>query len=342
VPIAGNNLQFEFGGDVWIARLNGRNLLAGTVTLQNTNEGVILSLTQTHTYPPDRVPGVGRISGIAGRITDSVGWIRASGPEIILEYRTGPSASLRSISRSEMATRLAQVTPSTAQAAPSVAQAAPSVAQTQTPPPSQAPQATAPPTQRPPAAAPPAQRPPAQRPPATARPAQRPSNSFAPGFENNWMLVNTGIGVGTSGGHSMGMPSISASMDFILSNAVPITLGLTFIYNTWKFTSGWSPSTIDVTYRNIGIGGRFLYHFNAARNLDTYIGITLGGVSQSAHVYYERGYAAAYRPEFSGESFFLFGANVGFRYFFTNSFGIYSELGYSRMQIFTAGLAFKI
>lgn len=81
VPIAGNNLKFEFGGDTWIARLNGRDFLAGTFSSQETDEGNILTLKQTHAYPPRNIPGIR--------------WVRTPGPEIVLEYKRGPPASLR-------------------------------------------------------------------------------------------------------------------------------------------------------------------------------------------------------------------------------------------------------
>jgi len=87
VAVAGNNLNFTFGGDVWIAMLNGRNFLAGTITMEETDEGVMLSLRQTHVYPPRDLPGISW-------------WIRTPGPVINLEYKIGPPASLSFVSRS--------------------------------------------------------------------------------------------------------------------------------------------------------------------------------------------------------------------------------------------------
>ncbi|MCL2180603.1 MAG: hypothetical protein FWB83_05700 [Treponema sp.] len=87
VAVAGNNLNFTFGGDVWIAMLNGRNFLAGTITMEETDEGVMLSLRQTHVYPPRDLPGISW-------------WIRTPGPVINLEYKIGPPASLSFVSSS--------------------------------------------------------------------------------------------------------------------------------------------------------------------------------------------------------------------------------------------------
>jgi len=88
IPIAGNNLKFQFGGDTWIANLNGKNFLAGILTIHNVDERGILILKQTHTYV-------------------ALGWVNTHGPDIILEYKEGPPASLRAISRSELPEELA-------------------------------------------------------------------------------------------------------------------------------------------------------------------------------------------------------------------------------------------
>jgi hypothetical protein len=90
VPVSGQTLKFEFGGDIWIAKLNGKNLLAGTVVTQDTKDGNVMVLTQTHTY-------VG------------VAWVKTPGPDIILDYTPGPPAVLRPITRAEADEKLAAV-----------------------------------------------------------------------------------------------------------------------------------------------------------------------------------------------------------------------------------------
>jgi len=87
IPIAGNNLKFQFGGDTWTASLNGKNFLAGSLTMHNVGESSILILKQTHTFV-------------------ALGWVKTPGPDIILEYREGPPSSLRAISRSELPNEL--------------------------------------------------------------------------------------------------------------------------------------------------------------------------------------------------------------------------------------------
>ncbi|MDR1625803.1 MAG: hypothetical protein LBT33_04615 [Spirochaetia bacterium] len=76
IPVAGKELKFEFGGDAWIAKVDGKNSLAGTFTSEDTADGSILTLEQTHAYSND------------------IGWVATPGPQIVLEYKKGPPASL--------------------------------------------------------------------------------------------------------------------------------------------------------------------------------------------------------------------------------------------------------
>ena len=163
-------------------------------------------------------------------------------------------------------------------------------------------------------------------------------NSYAPGIDTNKLFINAGIGFGFST-YDMGIPPISASVDFKLPVKVPITVGATAAFSTWKYEiPGFAsmPPLIpaipgaDVVYTNIGFGARAAYHFNFVKNLDVYSGITLGYVVQSSNVDGQ-----------DGTSFFLYGFNVGARYFFTKALGAYLEAGYSGLQIISVGLSLK-
>ena len=102
-------MKFQFGGDTWIATVNGENFSTGTIGLEDTNDGSILTLKQTHIWPgavgrtagrvANRIPGGAAVGGVldtAGRIAGAaVGAVEASGPDIVLEYRAGPPPSLR-------------------------------------------------------------------------------------------------------------------------------------------------------------------------------------------------------------------------------------------------------
>jgi len=84
-----------------------------------------------------------------------------------------------------------------------------------------------------------------------------------------------------------------------------------------------------------------MYHFNFYKNLDVYAGLVLGYVIQGANVTYGSGYNPSNAPNYKGASFFLWGVNSGLRYFFTDNIGVYSELGYSGLLYFSAGLSMK-
>ena len=112
IPIAGNNLKFEFGGESWVARVNGENFSAGNIEFEETAEGGILTLRQTHIWPgavgktagrvASMVPGGGAVGGVlntAGNVAGTLGPIEASGT-IVIEYKAGPPASLRLVSSS--------------------------------------------------------------------------------------------------------------------------------------------------------------------------------------------------------------------------------------------------
>jgi hypothetical protein len=50
IPIAGKNLKFELGGDVWIAKVNGGNFMAGDCLFENTDNGYFLTLRTTNVW----------------------------------------------------------------------------------------------------------------------------------------------------------------------------------------------------------------------------------------------------------------------------------------------------
>ena len=161
-------------------------------------------------------------------------------------------------------------------------------------------------------------------------------DSYAPGLENNSFFINGGIGWGPTGGYNMGIPPISVSVDFKLPIDLPITVGAIGTYSTWKYSSPYYTYRYEVTYTNIGIGGRGMWHFNFMPNLDVYAGLTIGYVIQNSSV--TSGSAYDYN---AGNSFFLWGFNAGARYFFTNAIGAYAELGYSGLQYASIGVTFK-
>jgi hypothetical protein len=84
IPVAGKTVKFEFGGDAWISKVDGKNFLAGTFKAEDTADGSTLTLKQTHVYSDKQKPGVG----------GDVGWVKTPGPDIVLEYKKGPPETL--------------------------------------------------------------------------------------------------------------------------------------------------------------------------------------------------------------------------------------------------------
>lgn len=84
IRIAGRQLDFQFGGEFWIATLNGRNFIAGSITTEIIDEGIVFTLKQTHAWPPTDLPNARLMK-----------WVRTPGPEIMLLYSEGPPRSLR-------------------------------------------------------------------------------------------------------------------------------------------------------------------------------------------------------------------------------------------------------
>ena len=168
--------------------------------------------------------------------------------------------------------------------------------------------------------------------------------SYADGIDQK-LFINAGIGLGPTGGYDMGLPPISASVDFKLPIELPITVGGIFTFAQWKYSYSLPvPATTfpyNITYKdyefvwnNIGIGARGMYHFGLLKNLDTYMGLTLGYVIQT--------FDGEDIPGYEGQSFFLYGFNIGARYFFTEAIGAYLEVGYSGLQFASIGLAVKL
>jgi|GEM_PF-2060144 len=50
IPLVGQSFKFNLGGDIWIAKVNGENYLAGNCILEETSNGYIINLKVTHVW----------------------------------------------------------------------------------------------------------------------------------------------------------------------------------------------------------------------------------------------------------------------------------------------------
>ena len=166
-------------------------------------------------------------------------------------------------------------------------------------------------------------------------------NSFSPSVDNSKAIINGGIGFGILlPGYELGIPPISVSADFKLPMDLPITLGPVVALTSRTFSFSGYGNGYEFTYTDFAIGVRGMWHFNFLKSMDVYSGLSLGYVVSSADAKYTGDWVVKTEP--GDFSYFLFGINVGARYFFTNSLGAYVELGYSGLQFFGLGLSLKI
>lgn len=164
-------------------------------------------------------------------------------------------------------------------------------------------------------------------------------------FRKNDLVFNAGIGFGSnlySGtGYKTTVPPVSVSGEvgvvdnLINGNNGSIGVGGYLGYTAAKYTYptfnyGWK-------YNSVIIGARGTFHYQFARNLDTYAGAMLGYNIVSAKTTGDWGTVTgtASGSEFS---FTLF---VGARYYFTEGFGVFGELGYG-VATFNVGVAFRM
>jgi hypothetical protein len=143
-------------------------------------------------------------------------------------------------------------------------------------------------------------------------------------------MLNLGVGLGIPeyiGSDYFYVPPIRATLDYnfgIGDNNLPFFAGGMFGYSGQGYK--------DWYYSKISFGGRFGYHFNwDVDKLDTYAVTTAGWTV----------YSGDGIPDLNKIGGFLFGINVGARYFFTPFFGVWSEIGYNSLSFIDLGIAFK-
>lgn len=164
------------------------------------------------------------------------------------------------------------------------------------------------------------------------------SEAKAQSFEKGTTAINAGIGIGTAlGGYGTARPAISVSADHGLwevGGPGLISLG-GYVGNTgYKYSNGGYTSK----WNYIIIGVRGAYHYSGFENLpdlDLYAGAMVGYniVNYSSDVdesYYGKNYG-------SGIGFSGF---AGARWFFTDLFGVYAELGYG-VSVLNVGATIK-
>ncbi|MDL2229311.1 porin family protein [Treponema sp. OttesenSCG-928-L16] len=157
--------------------------------------------------------------------------------------------------------------------------------------------------------------------------------SYPVGTEAGDFMINIGAGFGSVRDGNMMVPPLSASVDYNLPIAgLPFYVGGIFGFAMADRSAGG----YDFTYTTFAFGGRFGYHFNwGVENLDTYAGVVLGYEMYRTKVEWSG------NDESDSDGYFLWGVDIGVRYFFTPVIGVFAEVGYSALSFVKAGLALK-
>jgi hypothetical protein len=153
-------------------------------------------------------------------------------------------------------------------------------------------------------------------------------------------IINAGVGFGTPLRGNTVIPPLTVSFDYALPlGGLPFTLGALAGFTT----SEYKPYGMGYrhNYTGIAMAGRFGYHPDlGVKNLDVSANIALGYYLYTGKATYDSGATATGDPDNYNRLYM--GFNLGGRFFFTNNFGAFLDLGYSAMSFVTAGLTFKI
>ncbi|MBX2972477.1 MAG: outer membrane beta-barrel protein [Flavobacteriales bacterium] len=185
----------------------------------------------------------------------------------------------------------------------------------------------------------------------------------AQAFEQGTSALNLGVGIGGVGyGYLSGLSNVSASPTFNASYELgvaklgPDVLGVGAMFgHSWR-TQKYTSQTTSYTYNydrrwtTTTVGVRAHYHFNwfhSIEKLDLYAGVFTGAsfgayknkdtrTSRSTGVTEDwSSYGGSY-----GVGGFRSGVFAGARYYFSDNFGVFGEVGYS-VAYLNAGLTLK-
>jgi hypothetical protein len=164
------------------------------------------------------------------------------------------------------------------------------------------------------------------------------------------IIANVGIGqsslvLGERGG-SLVVPPLSLSVEYALPIGIPLSVGATVGFATSKQSGGSGDAKFTHAWSVFSLGAKAAYHLNwAIRGLDTYAALTLGANILSASSDFNESYfsgADSIKPSAGDDATsFLFGLELGARFFFNSNFGVFIEEGFNTFTYLRSGLVFK-
>jgi hypothetical protein len=175
-------------------------------------------------------------------------------------------------------------------------------------------------------------------------------SKFPSSLESGDIIANVGIGqnslVLSERGGVLVLPPLSLSVEYALPISVPLSVGATIGVATSKQNGGSGEGKFTHTWSVFSLGAKVSYHFNwAIRGLDTYTALTLGADIVSAKSEYKESAFSgegAVRPSAGDDTTsFLFGLEIGARFFFNSHFGVFIEEGFNTFTYLRSGLVFK-
>ena len=156
-------------------------------------------------------------------------------------------------------------------------------------------------------------------------------------------VVNVGIGIGSTwysgSGYNTSFPPLSGTYEYGITELGPGILGIGGYlgFSSYKWEDSYTGTTYGWKYSSTIIGARGNYHYNFYEKLDTYAGLMLGFniVSSKATGDWPSQYTSS-----ASSSSFAWSIYVGGRWYFTDSFAAFLELGYGITWL-NIGVAFK-
>ena len=181
------------------------------------------------------------------------------------------------------------------------------------------------------------------------------SEIAAQSFQKGQVDLNLGVGLGNSiigPGSTNVLPPVSASLEFGISRDISLGAylgftGASYSYSGWEDcghgmgNGGYYIDTYKWSYFIAGVRGAFHFaRFIHNDKLDVYAGLMLG--NDFAHSSYSTTSPCPDHQQFYGQTYGggVFSVFGGARYRFTNSFGVFGELGYG-ISYLTVGVNFK-